>query len=268
MSDQLLEKWREQAQKISEPRTSFGVPTDVFLGEAMELAGFARNYWERKVDGHGRLIRPGLESINVRGEQRLSPRVAQELDELQQAAHRAQFLYKTQVNPPNEDLMGQAADVLSELTAVLQFHYDDGVDTVEDTQLARLGSEHAEPVSQDMMALALDDYAALAQPIRAELDGLADFSAETIDLARDLARRLRERSAPSDKDSEASQALLLRNQIWTLLYDRMRQVRSAAQLVFRKHPEIARLATSSFQRRQRAELRRRKAQEEQNPAAV
>jgi NTP pyrophosphatase (non-canonical NTP hydrolase) len=261
MSDQLLEKWRGEASKISEPRTSFGVPADVFLGEAMEVAGFARNYWERRVDASGRLIRPGLESINTKGQQRLSPAIAQELDELQQAAHRAQFLYKTQVNPPNEDLMGDAADVLSELSSILQFHFDDGEDTADDAQLARLDSEHAEPASQDMMALALDDYAALAEPIRSQLDGLADFSAETIDKAKELARRLRERSAPTDRVSEASQALLLRNQIWTLLYHRMRQVRSVAQLVFRRHPEIARLSTSSFERRRRAELRRRKAQE-------
>ena len=257
MSEEMLAKWRGAARALTQPRTSFALPAHVFLGEAVDVAAFVQNYWEPVLDGRRRVIRPGLSSVNAEGTLRLSPQIAQELDELQQAAHRAQFLYKLAVSPAEEDVMEQGAATLSELTAILEYYYDDGQETVEDVQLERLHDEHAVPTSHDAMALALDDYAALAAPIRDQLNGLAGFSVETIDEARTLASQLRSKSAPKQADTAARDALRLRDQIWTLLYDRIREVRRTARIVFRHHPEILRQATSTYQRRKAAEYRRR-----------
>ncbi len=263
MSDELLAKWRKQAVAIDEPRTTFGVPVHVFLGEAVEVAGFAQNYWENQKDPNGRVLRPGLESVNTPGRIRLSPDIVQELDELQQAAHRAQFHYKMAVDPPGVALMDLSEQLLGELTSVLEYFYDDGQTTVEDAQLEVLASQHSEPTSHDAMALALDDYAAMADAASEELDGLANFSLETIVQARSFARQLRERSAPDAQGERVSQALRLRNQVWTLLHDRMASVRRAAGIVFRAHPEIQRRVTSSYQRAKQAEYRRRLRAEKQ-----
>ncbi len=257
MSDELLAKWRKHAVAIDEPRTSFGVPVHVFLGEAVEAAGFAQNYWDNQKDPNGRVVRPGLESVNKPGRIRLSPDIVQELDELQQAAHRAQFHYKMAVDPPGLQLMDLSEQVLGELSAVLEYFYDDGETTVEDAQLQVLATQHSTPTSHDAMALALDDYAAMADAVSDELDGLANFSLETIGQARSYARQLRERSAPGAQGERVSQALRLRNQIWTLLYDRVSNVRRAAGIVYRAHPEIQRRVTSSYQRAKQAEYRRR-----------
>ena len=146
MSDEVLEKWRDRAQAIRTPRTNFGLPTHAFLGEAVDVTAFARNYWSTEYDGQGKLVRPGLESVNTK-ETRLDPKRVDELDELQQAAHRAQFKYKMAVNTGSDDIMERAGATLAELTAILEYYYDDGEDTVEDVQLERLNDQHTQPTS-------------------------------------------------------------------------------------------------------------------------
>jgi hypothetical protein len=265
MSDKVLDKWRDRAQAVREPLSNFSLPTHAFLGEAVDVTAFARNYWSAEEDGQGKQVRPGLESVNNSKTTRLDPKRVEELDELQQAAHRAQFHYKMAVNGSGADIMERAGATLAELTAILEYYYDDGEDTVEDVQLERLSDEHTQPTSHDAMALALDDYAAMAEPIRGEIDGLADFSAPTIDTARELAKSLRQRSAPTVKNSAADKALRLRNQVWTLLHQRIREVRRAARIVFRNHPETLRMVTSNYQRRKRAEYLRRQRNKKSDP---
>ena len=76
--------------------------------------------------------------------------------------------------------------------------------------------------------------------------------------------RLRERSAVRLTESSVNEqqaVLALRNRLITLLLDRMRRVRAAARYVFRNHPEIARRATSTYERRRRARSRAQAATE-------
>jgi hypothetical protein len=257
MSDALIEKWRSEAEGVNEPDESADVPVDVLFGEAIDLVGFIRHNWEPQLDGRGQVVRPGLSQVNTEEETRISPTIATEIDELQQASSRAHTLFLLASGGKADDLMGRATAVLSDITATLEFVFDDGRETVEDVQLARLRAANEQPTSQDAMALALNQYASMADEHRDLLDGLGTFDIGTIDLARELAAALLDRSAPKG-DTAAQQAMKLRNQLWTLLQARMKRVRSVARYVFRMHPEIARGATSSYQRRQRAELRRRK----------
>ena len=134
---------------------------------------------------------------------------------------------------------------------------DDGEQTEDDLKLTALADEHARRTSQDGMALALEEYADLADELRTEFDSLGTFDVRNVGRAREVAKELRQRSAPQASDDEAAQAKRLRNQLWTLLQQRMGQVRRVARHAFRQHPQIARDATSSYERRQRAEARRR-----------
>jgi hypothetical protein len=180
-----------------------------------------------------------------------------ELDELQQASRRANTRYLLKSGKTSEDLMKQAAVVLGDLTATIEFVLDDDVDTEQDVALEQLEAAHDSPTTQDSMALALEEFADLGDEMRGELDALGTFDVADLAVARDMAKRLRQRSAPRASDDEIAQAQRLRNQLWTLLLERMRRVRRTARLVFRHHPEIAQQATSQYQRRLRAEARRR-----------
>ena len=143
---------------------------------------------------------------------------------------------------------------------VLRWYFDDGKDTQGDAQLAALARAHEEAFSHDALAAALFDYAALAELHRTAITGLGGFDATVIDSAPKIAMALRERSAgPAtlEPSMDARQILELRNRIATLLVDRIQRVRSAAQFVFRKQPDIVRKVTSAYERQQRATQRRR-----------
>jgi hypothetical protein len=117
------------------------------------------------------------------------------------------------------------------------------------------------PTSTDALAQMADEYATLAETVRAEIDGLGGVEASMIEEARQLANALREREAnPKAKSDDAQVAITERNKYAALLLRRMNLVRSAARFVFRNQPEIVRLATSSYER-----SRRRKADK---PAVV
>lgn len=144
-----------------------------------------------------------------------------------------------------------------ELTASLEWLFDDGVEDENDRALANLKAEHDRtPESLDALAAELFDYATLAEAHRAQLTGLGGFEPSLIDEAKQLAAALRERGAPSAGASAESDALMLRHQLATLLLDKMSLVRAAARFVFRRHPEVARQATSGYERRRRAANRR------------
>lgn len=257
MSDQLIEKWRSEAEAIRNPAEDAGVPIHVLFGEAVDLVGFVRSYWLPDEDAAGRLLRPGLSQVNGKRTQRLSPTIGQEIDELQQAVRRADTLYLLAAGGPSADLMGRASVVLADISGTLEFLLDDGQEDERDLQLSNVREANAEPTSHDKMALALEQYADLAAEFQEDLDDLDTFDVRILDVARELAVQLRERSAPQPSDDSAEQAKRLRNQLWTLLQDRMRRLRAVARYVYRAHPEIARKATSAYERRQRAESRRR-----------
>lgn len=106
------------------------------------------------------------------------------------------------------------------------------------------------------LAQALDDYAALAKPHRKDLDGLGDFDVALLNDAPGLAARIRARSVATAPSPAHTAAMEKRNRVVNTLAVRVVAARSAARFVFRKHPEIARRATSAYQRRTRAASRR------------
>src|SRR5690606_28069427 len=94
---------------------------------------------------------------------------------------------------------------------------------------------------------------------REKLAQLPEFDPAMIDEALVVASRLREQSALKMSSAARDQQRLelsLRNRFVTLLNERVRVARRAARFVFRHYPEIARLAGSGYERRQRARRRR------------
>lgn len=229
------------------------------MGEALDVVRFTQRYWDPAADANGKVIRPGLSAAVGNG--RFHAGIAQELHELYEAAQDAQTEYhlskQTQQSAPSE----RAAFVLAEIRATLEWCFDDGENTDADAQLESLAQEHNGAGSQDDVAAALMDYAALAERHQTHIDGLGGFGLEMIAEARSLAQALRERSAgPAAFDPRPGQQdlLQLRNRLATMLYDRMLQVRAAVRFVFRHHPKLVREVSSSYKRTQRAAQRRRK----------
>jgi hypothetical protein len=107
------------------------------------------------------------------------------------------------------------------------------------------------------LAQALFDYASLAKPMADKLNGLGDFDSAMIDEGFQVSNKLGHiTQTPSARTDEARAAKLLRDRISNLLQDRVSKVRSAAWFVYRHHPKIAKLPTSAYERRRRAEARR------------
>ena len=85
--------------------------------------------------------------------------------------------------------MERGAFVLSEITSALEFLFDDGIENEDDAALAATKAAHADdPSTADALALALDDYAALAASHKKELEGLGGFDAALIGEAHAIAR--------------------------------------------------------------------------------
>ncbi|MFO0592019.1 MAG: hypothetical protein U0441_31015 [Polyangiaceae bacterium] len=236
------------------------MPFHVLNGEAIDVARFFDKYMKTvKPNGH-EPGRPGLDSVfdPKRG---LTAKTAEEIRSLREALHEANTAYvesATPTNPSGAAPVDRARFVVDEITAVLEWHFDDGVEDERDAQLAMLQKAHENtPDSTDALAAECEDYAALAQRYRKEIDGIGGFDAALIDEAKKLAAALRERPATPAAGSKASvNALALRNRVANLLHARMSTVRSAARFVFRGTPDIVREVTSAYQRRRRAAARR------------
>jgi hypothetical protein len=253
VSHELITKWQNAATDLAVVRTSFSPPVRVVLGEAVDIAKFVQAYWEPVKDAGGRILRPGL----VLAGAKLTPSIGTEILELQDALQTAHTDYLLTVAPAQPDVRARAEYVLSEITAALEWHLDDGVEDERDKQLAALKSEYSDGSSStDSIAAELSDYAALARQEAAGLQGLGGFDLGLIDEADRLAKLLRERPATPMPAENTRRALDLRNRLATLLTDRMSLARSAARFVFRNYPEIAREAGSAYVRRKRAAARR------------
>lgn len=162
---------------------------------------------------------------------------------------------------------------LSEITAVLEFLFDDGVEDERDAQLARAKQANDDTTAQLALASALTDYSNLGDHYRDEIDGLGDFDVAMLDEAKELAAALRKRStqgtAAAKKKSSA--AIDWRNRLATVLAREVASVRSAARFVFRHHPALVREAASAYERRVRAARKRAAANAQganANPDAV
>jgi hypothetical protein len=180
---------------------------------------------------------------------------------LREATHNAGTTYVMLVAPRVAAPFDRAGFVLNEITATLEWLFDDGVEDERDAQLAAVKKEHEDsPDSHDAWAAELEDYAALATTYKNEMAGLGGFNLALIDEARLLAAQFRGRPAlPAIPSEEVARAKALRSRLATLLWTKISTVRGAARFVFRNHPDIVREVTRAYERRRRAASRRKKA---------
>ena len=249
MTRQAYEKWLPAATALTHVRDSFSTPLHVTLSEAVELSSYVHAYWEPARDSAGNEVRPGLSQAGSK----LHLAIADELLELGEALQTAQTNYLLTVAPVQTNLRARAEFVLSEISAALRWWLEDGTVRKQHPQLSALRSEYADGSdSVDSLATELSDYAALARQEVENLKGLGGFSPALVDEARGLANKLREQRSQHVVPHHARRALDLRRRLATLLLERVMRVRAAARFVFRNHPEIARKASSNYERRRRA----------------
>jgi hypothetical protein len=228
MSKSMVQTLHEQARALPGDDVGLRQPLHVLTGEATEVAGFFARYYQplRDPDTHA-ITRPGLVSA---GKKRLPANTGKRLLALVDEVEAAQKQYLLAAETTDDAQVGRARHVLSELTAVLEFLFDDGVEDERDAQLARAKQSNDDTTTQLALASALTDYGNLADHYRAEVDGLGDFDVEMIDEARQLATALR-------------------------------------RLVFRHHPSLVRESASTYERRIRAARKRAAASEQATPSS-
>jgi hypothetical protein len=250
---QTQQQWEAAAWALPESVEKLPIPFHVLAGEALDVTRFCQRNWEPALDRNGQVTTPGLKSAVGNGT--FNDNIARELLELHDVLQAAQTSYLLLASGPASAPMDRAHYLLGELRGVLEWFFDDGREDAADAQLERLVEEHDGALSQDAVAAALFDFAALAERHRASIAGLGGFEAALIDEATTVARELRERSAgPAAIEPLPAQrqALELRNRLGSLLYERMQRVRAAARFVFRRHAALVREVTSQYARRQRA----------------
>jgi len=249
-----IEQWKNKAREIDAPMP-LTLPLHVLVGESVEVAKFVKAHWE------GTDHCPGLCTAGSK----LPETIADDILSLRQAVQDAQTDYRLMVDSRQntKQLMERGNGVLNNITAVLEWHFDNGMEDDADVQLKNLKQAHADDTaSADSLAQALHDYATLAIPYKDEVSGMGGFDPDEIDEAFDIAEKLGEvAAAPGMKSPQIQSALVLRNKLAHMLQQRLRLVRSAARFVFRHHPDLIKEATSSYERRRRSEYNRAKATE-------
>lgn len=227
-------------------------PINVALDEANDCAAVVEHYWQPLKDEETGITRPGLNSS------RLKPDTAAELRALVGCVHEQRVRYQAALSPGfTTELRERAGFLLFELSGALEYHLDDGVETDDDARLEHLETEHADPDSIAEMALALEEYAAMADPLRHQLDGVGGFEMRFIDESKVVAGQLRALPPPgTPTPEEAALAMDTRNRYLELLTRRVREVRRAVRYVFRRYPDVVRRSTSAYVRRRRAAARR------------
>ncbi len=250
------ERWLDAAAAVPKTDNPLKVPYDVALREAAQVSAFVTKYWEPTAD------RPGLESI----QKRLPKAVGGEIKSLISAVQGAQTELLLLTDPAVVDKGERARFLVDELESAIEFLLDDDVDEPADAQLAQLKDFHAQDGQRSSaLAQALRNYATLARQLKDRIVTIDDdFDPAKIDEALTLADDLA-KGDPAEaiaSSTEAQEATRTRNRMLVLLTDRVNAVRRAASHVFRHHPEIAREATSTYDRRRRAAARRAKLEQE------
>lgn len=259
-----LVKWSETVRDMRvEDIVLPSIPFHVLLGEAVDVAKFHEKRWKTQVDDKNNVVLLGLDSVakkskrNKGSERDISAKTGDEIFSLHRAAHEAHSYHLLATKPVSDvDPMDRGRFLVGEMARTIEWYLDDGVEDEHDVKLARVKAAHAnDPETADALALALNDYAALAQEYRDDIDGAGGFSASYIDEAMDLAIVLREKP---ERSVELNDPLVLRNKLITLLMQKMNAVRAAARFVYRDRPEIVREATSTYERRRRSVSRQAK----------
>jgi hypothetical protein len=262
MSKSMVETLHEQARALAEDEVGLRQPLHVLTGEATEVAGFFARYYQPLRDPDTDAItRPGLASA---GKKRLPANTGKRLLAIVEEVEAAQKQYLLAAETTDDAQVGRARHVLSEIAAVLEFLFDDGVEDERDAQLARVKQSNDDTTTQLALASALTDYGNLADHYRDELDGLGNFDVEMIDEAKQLATALRQRSTKNTADGKkkSSSAIDWRNRLATVLTREVALVRSTARFVFRHHPTLIRESASTYERRIRAARKRAAASEQ------
>lgn len=256
-----IDKWKAEAEALPPAQVRINVPFHVLLGEAVDVARFYDKY-RKANDGAGQ---PGLESVADK-KRHLTAATGKDILSLLEATQQAQTAYRLTLSPELRAPLERSAFVLGEMTAALEWLFDDGMEDERDVQLDAVKKAYEDtPDSHDALAAELADYAGLADAYRDELGGLGGFDAALIDEAKQLAATLRERPAvPAAPSAATADAKALRDRLAALLAQRMGIVRAAARFVFRNDAEIIREATSAYERRRKAAARRAAAKN-QNP---
>lgn len=268
MSKSMVETIHEQARALSDDEVGLRQPLHVLTGEAVEVAGFVSRYYQPQRDPETEaVVRPGLASA---GKKRLPASTGKRIMAMVEAVEAAQKQYLLAADTTDDTQLARARHVLSELTAVLEFLFDDGVEDERDAQLARAKQVNDDTSSLLGLASALTDHGSLADHYRDELDGLGEFDVTMIDEAKQLAASLRQRAtkATAEAKKKSAAALDWRNRLATVLTREVARVRAAARFVFRHHPAIAREAASAYERRVRAARKRTAASEARNPPGL
>jgi hypothetical protein len=268
MTQNALEQWKPVALALPTADYTLRQPVFVMIGEAHDLAALAVRYWKTKHAPDQTILEPGLELAGAKLGENFVDQLRSVAEALQQA-HSAHLL--TAGLSGRKELMDRGNFVVGELKAVLEWTFDDGVEDENDLRLARVQTEHEkDPETPDALAGELRDYAALAEEHRPTLEGLGGFQTSLIDEATKLAEQLRALPAEPKQDAarlQNQEALDLRNRVGTMLHQRMSLLRAASRFVFRHHPQLARLFTSSYERKKRAAARRAARQNPPSPPA-
>jgi hypothetical protein len=253
------DRWLSEAQALGAVTNPLKVPYVVALEEAGTAAAFLEARWEPK----GEI--PGLRSVK----KRLPRSTADDLRSLVRATQDAQTRLLFIVDPVVVDRGERARFLVDELESALEFLLDDDDEEPADAQLAQLKEFHAQDGERSSaLSQALRDYGNLAKSLRKRLvEDDEAFDEAWIDEALKLADQLAESPAPGEgTGAQAADATLVRNQMLTLLTQRVALVRRCAARVFRRQPEIVREVMSAFERRRRAAARRAKAAEAKKKA--
>ena len=253
-----MPNWSLLATALPSDEFKGSVPIPIMLGEAIELVGFVRDYWKTERDKKTHAITQ--RGLDLAGKERLPASTGAELKDLVRQVQMAHTAYQLTVDPKSIAAvkMARGQFVLAEITSTLEWLFKDSVEDERDAQLANLQSAHkADAQTPDALALALEDFATLADLHRKEMDGLGAFDATLIDEARMLANALRALPSTPPVASVASRAALAkRNRLLQLLVARVSLIRAATRFVFRSDSEMLRKVTSAFERKRRAQARR------------
>jgi hypothetical protein len=253
------ERWLPHLDSIGEASTHAAL--DVSLGEAVRVGLLYQAYWEptprrdeREVPGFCRFVDASI----------LHARSGYELIELALAAAKADADANRSSETLGRSPMLRAEVVLREIKTSLEFLFDDAEFTREDEQLDKLRKIYPRPRNHAEMAAALDAYSLLGHEHRAELSKLPGFDVAVLDEALALGLALRERSGVAKVQKHSSGVRDLhatRNQLLTLIQDRLGRIRRAARLLFREHPDVARRFAA-----EKSRGRGRKMREGKNPS--
>jgi hypothetical protein len=247
--------WLTLAQDLSNKGYTLPMPLHVYLGEAVDVARFHKDFWATTKAPKGKPVRPGLDTVS----KRLPATTGAEILELVEHVQGAQLNYLLGASARKAGGSVKRGEFLvGEITGALEFLFDDGVEDDKDAQLASVKTAHKDNLETlDGLASALLDYAALGEKHRKELSSVASLDLSLLGEARTVGEELRNLVTNAGPLTKAQKdALATRNGLLQLLAARVASVRAAARWVFRGLPDIARQATSAYERRRRAAARR------------